>query len=99
MHGLVLGELERLVTDGVSEEELAIARGYLTGAYEMGLEDTGARMSRLGGMLTTLGAVRSVEDQLARWERVTRADSARVIAAVYGAADPVTVAVGPDFAP
>ena len=34
-----------------------IAIGYLTGAYEMGLEDTGARMSRLGGMLATLGRV------------------------------------------
>jgi predicted Zn-dependent peptidase len=98
VHGLVLREVERLVDGGVTDDELAIAVGYLTGAYEMGLEDTGARMSRLGGMLITTGAVRAVEDQLARWERVTLADTARVIANVYGAAAPITVAVGPGFA-
>jgi hypothetical protein len=63
----------------------------------MGLEDTGARMSRLGGMLVTLGTVRSVEEQVARWERVTLADVRRVIADVYGAAAPLTIAVGPDY--
>ena len=41
----------------ITDDELDIAIGYLTGAYEMGLEDTGARMSRLGGMLATLGRV------------------------------------------
>ena len=54
---LVGAELDRLVTDGITDDELAIAIGYLTGAYELGLEDTGARMSRLGGMLATLGRV------------------------------------------
>jgi predicted Zn-dependent peptidase len=97
VHGLVLSELERLVDGGITDEELAIAVGYLTGAYEMGLEDTGARMSRLGGMLVTLGAVRSVEDQLARWESVRRDDVLRVIRDVYGAAAPVTIAVGPEY--
>ena len=46
---LIGDELDRLVADGITDDELAIAVGYLTGAYEMGLEDTGARMSRLGG--------------------------------------------------
>ena len=36
----------------------------------MGLEDTGARMSRLGGMLATLGQVIPVDEQVARWEQV-----------------------------
>ena len=70
VHRVVLEELDRLVADGLTEDELAIAVGYLTGAYEMGLEDTGARMGRLGGMLATLGKVHTVEEQLARWERV-----------------------------
>ncbi len=79
VHRVVLAELDRLVADGITDDELAIAVGYLTGAYEMGLEDTGARMSRLGGMLATLGKVHSVEEQLARWERVTLDDVNRVI--------------------
>ena len=69
----------------ISDDELEIAIGYLTGAYEMGLEDTGARMSRLGGMLATLGRVIPVDEQLARWEAVTHADVRRVIDRVYGA--------------
>ncbi len=94
---LVDQELARLVEDGVTDEELTVAIGYLTGAYEMGLEDTGARMSRLGGMLATMGRVIPVDEQLERWEKVSHADARRVIDRVYGAARPVTVLVGPSY--
>jgi predicted Zn-dependent peptidase len=94
---LVGSELARLVEGGITDDELAIAIGYLTGAYEMGLEDTGARMSRLGGMLATLGRVIPVDEQLARWEAVTHDDVRRVVGRVYGAARPVVVSVGPAY--
>jgi predicted Zn-dependent peptidase len=94
---LVGSELQRLVTEGVTDDELDVAIGYLTGAYELGLEDTGARMSRLGGMLATLGRVIPVDEQIARWEAVTHADVRRVLDRVYGAGRPVTVAVGPAY--
>ena len=94
---LIHGEIERLVSGGITAEELEVAIGYLTGAYQLGLEDTAARMSRLGGMLITLGKVHSVDEQLARWERVTLDDAKRVIADVFGATAPVTVTVGPAF--
>lgn len=93
---LIGQELERLVTNGVTDEELAVAIGYLTGAYELGLEDTGARMSRLGAMLVTLGEVIPVDEQIARWERVTHDDVRRVLERVY-APPPVTVRVGPAY--
>ena len=95
---LVGQELDRLLADGITDDELAVATGYLTGAYELGLEDTGARMSRLGAMLVTLGEVIPVDEQLARWERVSHADVRRVLDRVY-AAPPVTVQVGPAYAP
>jgi predicted Zn-dependent peptidase len=88
-------ELERLVSDGVTDDELEIAKGYLQGSYEMGLEDSGARMSRLGGQLTLLGHLLSVEEQIERWSKVSHEDVRRVIARVYGAIAPVTVTVGP----
>ena len=97
VESLIRWEIDRLVSDGISDDELEIAIGYLTGAYELGLEDTGARMSRLGGMLVTLGKVHSVEEQLARWENVSDDDVRRVISSVYGAGEPVTVSVGPDY--
>ena len=53
--GLIRRELARLVEDGITDDELDIAKGYLMGAFELGLEDTGARMSRNGGLLCTTG--------------------------------------------
>ncbi|WP_419477155.1 M16 family metallopeptidase [Ilumatobacter sp.] len=92
---LVGTELERLLVEGITPDELEIAQGYLAGSYEMGLEDSGARMSRLGGQLTVLGRLRSVEEQLDRWSNVSLDDANRVIGRVYGEAEPVTVTVGP----
>lgn len=92
---LVEHELHRLVEHGITDTELEVAVGYLTGSYELGLEDSGARMSRLGSHLTTIGEIRPVEVQLARWESVSHDDVRRVIARVYGAGAPVTVTLGP----
>jgi predicted Zn-dependent peptidase len=94
---LIEGEIEHLVSGGITAEERDVAVGYLTGAYQLGLEDTAARMSRLGGMLITVGKVHTVEEQLARWESVTLDDAKRVIAELFGATAPVTVTVGPAF--
>lgn len=93
---LVHAELERLVSGGVTDDELEIAVGYLTGSYELGLEDSGARMSRLGALLTTVGEVRPVEAQLARWQAVDHEAVRRVVERVY-AAPPLTVALGPGY--
>jgi predicted Zn-dependent peptidase len=91
---LIEHERARLVADAITDDELEIAKGYLTGAYEMGLEDSAARMSRLGGQLTLLRALRPIEEQLQRWSAVTHDDVRRVIDRVY--ADPgVSVTLGP----
>lgn len=87
-------ELHRLVSFGITADELEIARGYLTGSFEIGLEDSGARMSRLGGQLLLRGEVRPVDEQLARWDAVTLDDTRKVIERVY-AGDTVTVRLGP----
>jgi predicted Zn-dependent peptidase len=85
---LIATELDRLVTDGITADELAIAQGYLTGSYEMGSRTRVPRMSRLGGQLTVLGRFRPVEEQLARWDAVTLDDTERVIGRrVRGGAD------------
>ena len=95
VRSLVGVEVDRLVADGITPDELDIAKGYLAGSYEMGLEDSAARMSRLGGQLLLLGEVRSVEEQLDRWSAVTLDDVHRVARRVYGDGNPVTVTVGP----
>jgi predicted Zn-dependent peptidase len=80
--GLIAQELDALLRTGVTRDEVEVAIGYLTGSYLMGLEDTGSLMGRLGGQLVTTGAVRSVEDQLARWQAVTVDDVCALAEAV-----------------
>jgi len=79
---LVEEQLVKLRTQGISDAELDVAKGYLTGSFLLGLEDTASRMARVGGLLTTTGTLRPVDDQLARWRAVTQDDVRRVVARV-----------------
>jgi predicted Zn-dependent peptidase len=91
---LVDQELARLAEDGPTEDELAVAKGYLTGSFLLGLEDPGSRMARLGTQLTTLRRVRTVAEQVEQYAAVTRADVHAVIERVL-AQPRVLAAVGP----
>ncbi len=91
---LMRSELERLVSDGITDDELDVAVGYLTGAFELGLEDTGARMARNGGQLITTGSIRPIAEQVARWAAVDQTAVKRTIGRVF-IDDPITVTVGP----
>ena len=94
VQGLMMTELHKLVADGITDEELEVAVGYLTGAFELGLEDTGARMARNGGLLLTSGAVRPIDQQVARWAAVDQSAVNEVIRDVL-TADQIVVTVGP----
>ena len=91
---LVRVELDKLVAHGITDDELDVARGFLTGSYELSLEDTASRMARNGGSLCTRGEITPVEQQVARWMAVTHDDVRRVIDSVF-AVDPITVTLGP----
>lgn len=87
-------EVERFAFDGITEDERDVAVGALVGSYEIGLEDTGARMARMGELLVTGRQVLPVDQHLAHWEAVSVADVAAVTADVY-ATPRLTVSVGP----
>ena len=91
---LVRVELDRLLTDGVTDEELEIAIGSLAGSFELGLEDTGSRMARNAGLLCTRGEITPIGEQVAKWQAVGQADVRRVVERVF-AAEPIVVTVGP----
>jgi predicted Zn-dependent peptidase len=91
---LMQHEVDRLSSEGISDEELDVAVGYLTGAFELGLEDTGARMARNGALLVTTGDVRSIDEQVARWAAVDHASVRRTIERVFDT-EPIIVTVGP----
>ena len=88
---LVDAEIERLLADGITEREITVAKGYLGGSTVLDLEDSGSRMSRLGGSITARGAVTPIDVHLERIAAVGLDDVGRVIERVF--AGPRTLAV------
>jgi predicted Zn-dependent peptidase len=68
---LTRAELRRVAADGVTAEEIARGKGMVKGAYVLGLEDTGSRMSRLAKSELLYGDLMSVDELLARVDKVT----------------------------
>jgi predicted Zn-dependent peptidase len=87
-------EIDAVLADGVTADEVRVAVGYLTGATELGLEDSGSRMTRLGRMLLSTGTVVSIDEQLERLQAVTVDDVDRVLQRVLTSPRAVA-AVGP----
>ncbi|HEX6423703.1 MAG TPA: pitrilysin family protein [Acidimicrobiales bacterium] len=77
-------EVAKLVASGVTEGELAVAKGFVEGSLVLGLEDSGSRMARLGRSLMARDEIVTVEDQLARIRAVTADQVAAVAARVFG---------------
>jgi predicted Zn-dependent peptidase len=91
---IVEGELELLATEGVTDRELAVAKGNLRAETLLAGEDSGARMSRIGASLLLHGEVLTVEEVLARIDAVDRAHVLEV-AAELAQAPRTMSAVGP----
>ncbi len=91
---IVNGEFELLASDGITERELAVAKGNLRAELLLSGEDSGARMSRIGASLLLHDEVLSVDEILGKIEAVDRAQVQA--AAVELASSPRTMsAVGP----
>jgi len=99
--GLIEDELQQLAAEGPSDKELDAARSHLDGATTLGLEDSGARMSRLGHNYLSYGRVVPLDEVKAKLDALTPADVAEVAARVLGGPRSLAV-VGPfeesDFA-
>jgi predicted Zn-dependent peptidase len=87
-------ELEKVTSEGVTEREVAVAKGHIRGETALSLEDSGARMSRVARSELLHGEVMEVDDVLSRIEAVTAEDVNRVAARVLDA-EPVLAVVGP----
>jgi len=88
VEGLLRDHLERLATDGPTSDEVADARGYLSGVTELALERNGARAMRLAAGALYLGGVPDLDEELAALARVRPADVQRVAATLLGSAGP-----------
>ena len=90
---LMLAEFRRLAEGGVTDEEIARARGQLGGAAALSLEDSDTRMSRLGRSEITLGEFVDLDESLRRLALVT-ADSVRELAEDLASRPLAVAAVG-----
>jgi predicted Zn-dependent peptidase len=77
-------EVAKLVASGVTEAEMAVAKGCIEGSMVLGLEDSGSRMARLGRSLMARDEIVTVAEQLDRVQAVTADDVAAVASRVFG---------------
>jgi predicted Zn-dependent peptidase len=91
---LIRSELDKMMQDGLTEEELDRAKGHVAGALALSLEDSGSRMNRLGRNELTGIEQLSVDDIVARVEAVDLAEARDVARDVYSGPY-VLGAVGP----
>lgn len=71
-------EVARVVSDGITEEEILRGKGQMRGGLVLGLEDTGSRMSRIGKNELVYDELMSVDEVLSRIEAVTPEEIAAV---------------------
>ncbi len=92
---VVASELERCVEDPATDVELVRSRENLKGRVVLGMESTGARMSRLGASLLNEMPILSVNEMIERIDSV-EIDAVRTLAGALFAPSGLSVAgVGP----
>lgn len=91
---LMLAEFRRIGAQGITDAELARARGQLSGASALALEDSDTRMSRLGRSEITIGEFADLDETLRRIDEVA-IDDVRELAAELSARPLSIAAVGP----
>jgi predicted Zn-dependent peptidase len=91
---LIAEEIARICADGISEEELVRAKGSLGGGLALAMEDPNSRMVRLGRDELAGAPHLSIDERLARLERVSL-EAVKEVAAAVLTGPKVIGAVGP----
>ena len=91
---LIHAEVDRLADGGLTERELAMTKTHLRGSLALALEDSGARMSRVGRSQLIHGHVPTLQSMEERLDAVTLDDVGAVIDRVLQGPR-VVAAVGP----
>ncbi|MCR6486878.1 insulinase family protein [Amycolatopsis sp. OK19-0408] len=69
--GVIREVLDKVGVDGLTDAEVARAKGQLRGGIVLGLEDTSSRMSRIGKSELNYGRYLGVDETIARIDAVT----------------------------
>ena len=87
-------ELDKVVEDGLTDEEIARGKGQLRGSFVLGLEDSGSRMSRLAKSELVHDGLMPVGEVLARIDAVTPEEIRSVARDIIGGPKVLTL-IGP----
>lgn len=91
---VVRAELRKVAADGITADELARGKRQLAGSMIMGLEDSGARMSRNGKAELIYDELIGLDDALGRIDGVTLEDVAALAADLFSGPE-LLASVGP----
>lgn len=91
---LVEEEIDRMATKGITAAELDAARGHVRGSMALGLEDSGARMGRIGHGQLVHGKVLTLDEIDRRLSALT-VDGVNEVAARWLSGPRTVVTVGP----
>lgn len=76
-------EIRRLMDEGITDEEFAMAKEQLKVSYVLGLESSSSRMSSIGRSMLLRGHAVDPNDVVGKIEAVTKADVERVIHRIF----------------
>ncbi len=88
-------ELEKIKSQGMSDDELTKAKTQVRGALVLGLESMSSRMNRYGESLLSYGRVIPVAEILSEYNSVTHESIAEVANLVLNSQEHTLTAVGP----
>ena len=91
---VIQAELATIAKGGVTPDELLRGKGQMRGSVVMGLEDTGAKMTRIAKAELVYGDLPTVDEILHRIDAVTLDDVSELAAELY-AGDPALTVMGP----
>jgi predicted Zn-dependent peptidase len=91
---VVRAELQSIASGNITPDELLRGKGQMRGSVVMGLEDTGAKMTRIAKAELVYGELPTVDDILHRIDSVTLDDVIHLAAELYAGAPALTV-MGP----
>ena len=95
---IVAAELDRLRSEGVTEEELVRARENVKARIVLGLESAGARMSRLGASVLYGLPLLEIDEIMARIDAVTLEDLRALVEELWVPEALSAAGIGPDEA-
>ncbi|MEI8411229.1 MULTISPECIES: M16 family metallopeptidase [unclassified Kribbella] len=91
---VVRSELESIASGNITPDELLRGKGQMRGSVVMGLEDTGAKMTRIAKAELVYGELPTVDEILHRIDAVTLDDVTQLAANLYAGTPALTV-MGP----